>query len=137
VYWINRYIFKHRTSQNLLCAQIFLFMGTISGTTHIKTMFSFSPGTGKHFINNAPGSSDGSVTQLIHVLLYTNKSLLTKPQKKKSRGSNMKDEGPGNGSPFFLSNDQKIPCPERHDHGWRSGGGRSATSDWKTVPTGT
>jgi hypothetical protein len=29
-----------------------LSMGTISGTTHIKTIFSFSPGTDRHFIGN-------------------------------------------------------------------------------------
>jgi hypothetical protein len=39
---------------------------TIGGTTHIKTIFSFSPGIGKHFIGNALCSSDDSVTGLIH-----------------------------------------------------------------------
>jgi len=45
-------------------------MGTNSGTTHVQTIFSFSPGTGKHFTNNALCSSDDSVTQLIHTLRY-------------------------------------------------------------------
>jgi len=30
-----------------------LYMGIISDTTHIKTIFSFSPAIGKHFIGNA------------------------------------------------------------------------------------
>jgi hypothetical protein len=42
--------------------------GTISGTTHIKTISSFSPGTDKHCIGNTLCSSDDSVTQLIHIL---------------------------------------------------------------------
>jgi hypothetical protein len=43
-------------------------MGTIGGTTHIKTIFSFWTGTGKHFIGNALCSSDDSVMQLTHIL---------------------------------------------------------------------
>jgi hypothetical protein len=45
-------------------------MGTISDTTHFKTMFSFWPGTDKHFIGNALCCSDGSVTQLLHSLHF-------------------------------------------------------------------
>jgi hypothetical protein len=41
-----------------------------SGTTHIKTIFSFSPGTGMRLIGNAFCSSDDSVTQLIHILHF-------------------------------------------------------------------
>jgi hypothetical protein len=43
-------------------------MGNISGTAHIKTLFSLSPVTGKHLIGNAICSSDDFVTQLIQVL---------------------------------------------------------------------
>jgi hypothetical protein len=45
-------------------------MGTISGTTHITTIFSFSPGTGKHFIGNALSSSEDSVKQLLQILHF-------------------------------------------------------------------
>jgi hypothetical protein len=48
-----------------------LNMGTISGTTHIKTIFSFSPGKGKHFIRNALCSSDDYVIQLSHILHFS------------------------------------------------------------------
>jgi hypothetical protein len=43
-------------------------MGTVSSTTHIKTISSFSPGIGKHFHIKALYSSDNSVTQLVHIL---------------------------------------------------------------------
>jgi len=65
-----------------------LNMGTVSGTTHIKTIFSFSPGTEKHFTGNALCSSDDSVTQLIHNLhFFTLNSVLYKTlqNKRKSR----------------------------------------------------
>jgi hypothetical protein len=47
-----------------------LNMGTISGTAHIKKAFSFSPGTGKHSIDNAFCSSNNSVMQLIYILHF-------------------------------------------------------------------
>jgi hypothetical protein len=40
-------------------------MGTINGMTHIKTIFSISPGIGEHFIGNVLCYSDDSETQLI------------------------------------------------------------------------
>jgi hypothetical protein len=59
-------------------------MGTTSGTTHIKTMFSFSQGTGQHFIGNDLCISDDSVTQRIHVLqLFTINDVFYKPTKRK------------------------------------------------------
>jgi len=45
--------------------------GTISVTTHIRTIFNASPGIGKYFIGNALCSSDDSVTQLIHILQFS------------------------------------------------------------------
>jgi len=61
----------HFQTLRLRLAKFLMFLvdpnrGTISGTTHIKTIFSFSSGTGKHFIGNALCSSDDSVTHLIH-----------------------------------------------------------------------
>jgi hypothetical protein len=49
-------------------------MGTTSGTTHIKTIFNFSPDTDKRLTGNALCSSDGSVTQLIHILYFLTKN---------------------------------------------------------------
>jgi hypothetical protein len=47
----------------LMCS-VALNMATISGTTNIKTIFSFSPCSGIHFSGNALCSSNDSVTQL-------------------------------------------------------------------------
>jgi hypothetical protein len=40
---------------------------TFSGTTHIKTIFNFSPGTDEHFNGNTLCNSNDSPTQLIHI----------------------------------------------------------------------
>jgi hypothetical protein len=69
-------------------------MGTISGTTHIKTIFSFSPGTGRNLIGNALCNSDDSVTQLIHILHFlTIECVYYKPQKKISSGVKSGERG--------------------------------------------
>jgi len=62
-------------------------MGTISGTTHIKMIFSFSPSNGKHFIGNTHCSSDNSVKQHIHVLHFfmTKNVLYNFPEEKIQR----------------------------------------------------
>jgi len=60
-----------------------LNMGTISSMTHAKPIFSFSPGTGKHFIGNALCSPDDFVTQLIHILhFFTVNNVFYKPEHK-------------------------------------------------------
>jgi hypothetical protein len=66
----------------------------ISGTTHIKTIFSFLSGTGKHFIGNALSSSKDSVTQLFHIMhfLMINNAFYN-PQKKKPDESNLENKG--------------------------------------------
>jgi hypothetical protein len=98
-----------------------LNIGTISGTTHIKTVFSFWPGIGKHFTGNALWISDNSVMQLIHILLfYMVSRVLYKPPEKNSEKSNLENEGPGNFPQIFLSNDQEDPCPKRHKCDQRS-----------------
>jgi hypothetical protein len=66
---------------------------TISGTTHIKTIFSFSPGTGKHFIGNALCHSDDSVTQLIHILHFFTINVFNKPAEKADE-TNLENERP-------------------------------------------
>jgi len=52
-----------------------LNVGAITGTTLIKTLFSFSPSIDKHLIGKTLCSSDDSVTQLIHIffLLFHDK----------------------------------------------------------------
>jgi len=47
-----------------------LNMGTISGMTNIKMIFSSWPGIGKQFIVNELHSSEDSVTQLIQILHF-------------------------------------------------------------------
>jgi hypothetical protein len=68
-------------------------MGTINGKTHIKTIFSFSQGTGKHFIGNALSSSDGSVKQLIHALHFFTIVSFRKPKRKIPEESYLANEG--------------------------------------------
>jgi hypothetical protein len=70
-------------------------MGTISDTTHVKTIFSFLPGTGKRFIGNALRSSDGCYATLSHFAPFHNEHRKKKPDK-----SNLEEEVPGNGSPL-------------------------------------
>jgi len=66
---------------------------TIICTTYIKTIFSISPGTDKHFIGNELCSSDDYVTQLIRILrLLTTNNVFYKPHKK-SKESNVENEG--------------------------------------------
>jgi hypothetical protein len=59
-------------------------MGTISGMTHFKAIFCFSPGTGKYFV---------STTYI----------------KKKVREYNLENKWPMELGPVFLSNDQETP----------------------------
>jgi hypothetical protein len=54
-------------------------MGTISDTMRMKTIFSFSPATDKHFVGNALCSSDDFVTQLINILNFLRKKFFYKP----------------------------------------------------------
>jgi hypothetical protein len=62
-------------------------MGTISGMTYIKIIFSFLSGTGKHFIGYTLSSSDDSVMQLIHILhFFTINNVFYKLLEEKSRG---------------------------------------------------
>jgi len=62
-------------------------MGTNSGTTHIKTIFSFLPKIENHFIGNVLCSCDDSVTELFNILDFSTINIvLYKPQKKDFRG---------------------------------------------------
>jgi hypothetical protein len=71
-------------------------MGTISGTAHIKSIFSLWTGVGKHFIVNALCSSGDSVTQLIHILtFFTINNFLYTSQEKNPEQSNLEKGGGG------------------------------------------
>jgi hypothetical protein len=92
-----------------------LNMGTISGTTHLKAIFSFLPSTGEDFIGNTFCSSNNSFMQLNHILhLFLINSIFYK-RPKDLENARAKELGP-----LFLSNGQKTPCPEGHEHGGRS-----------------
>jgi hypothetical protein len=79
----------------IICS-VDLNMATISGKTHIKTIFSFSQGTGKNFICNALCSSEDSFTQLIHILhfFHIEQYLLQQPPRRNnSEESKPENEG--------------------------------------------
>jgi len=100
-----------------------LKMGTISSMTHIKMIFSFSQGNGKHFIGNTLCSSDISVTQLIHILnFFVINNVFYKPPEE----SNL-DKGLENGFPSSYPAIRKLP-----PHGGKSDLVHHLT--WKLFP---
>jgi hypothetical protein len=94
-----------------------LNMGTISGTTHIKMIFSFSPVIGKHLIGNALWNAEDSIMQLIQILhsFAINDVFYNPPEENTPGESNLELRGAGNGYPCSYIN-QETPCPERHEH---------------------
>jgi hypothetical protein len=70
-------------------------MVTVSGTTHIRTAFSFTPDIGKHFTGNAMSSLDDSVMHLVRILhIFTTGSVLCKSlQENITQESNLENEG--------------------------------------------
>jgi hypothetical protein len=73
-----------------LMCSVDINMGIISGTTHIKMIFNSLPATGKEFTVNALCSS------------------------------NLENVEAKEWVPFFLFNDEKTSCPERHKYDGRS-----------------
>jgi hypothetical protein len=94
-----------------------LNMGIISGTAHIETIFSFSPGTDKHCTGNALCSSDDSEKQLIHILHFFTIRSFSNCHKKNANMSNLENDGARESVLTFLSNDQETYCSERNEHG--------------------
>jgi hypothetical protein len=84
-----------------------LNMSTISGMTHIKTTFSFSPGTGKHFIGNQSAFlmilSCSSFT--LHCSLFHDNVLYKPPEEKLQ----MNQIWPGNESHSSYPMFRKFP----------------------------
>jgi hypothetical protein len=76
-------------------------MGTISGVTHIKTLFSFFPDIGEHFIGN-------TVCCITHILHSHDKHVLQTCRRKIPDESNLENEGPRNGSPTFTAMIRKL-----------------------------
>jgi hypothetical protein len=63
-----------------------LSIGTFSGTTHIETIFSFSPDVAKHFIGNTLCRSDDFVTQLFKFCSFSRlETSFTNPEKKRNQ----------------------------------------------------
>jgi hypothetical protein len=101
-----------------LTCSLYLSRGTISETTHIKIIFNFSLGIGKHFIGKALCSSDDchATHSHFHPFHYEQCLIQTSRRKKNLEESNLENEGAREYVPSpFLSNDQEIPCPERYE----------------------
>jgi hypothetical protein len=109
-------IFKHWTSQSSLCA-LYISIWHHSGTTHIKTIFSFWSGVGKHFTGNVLCSSEDSVTLFIHILHFftINFYVLQTSKWKTPEEWNLNNEGAREWvPPVPIPYDQETLCTERH-----------------------
>jgi hypothetical protein len=93
----------------LICS-VGLNMDTITGTTDMKMIFSFSPVTGSHFIGNALCSSDDSVTQLLHILqlCMIKKCLLQTTRRKNPKEKILEKEEQGNGPTLSCPTSRKL-----------------------------
>jgi len=109
-----------------------LNIGTISGMTHMKMIFNFLTGTGKHFIGNALCSSDDCHATHSHFALFHNKQyLLQTPRRKKQEDSNLENEGARKWpSPSFHLTTRKFRAQT-----WQVKWG-GTPSNWNDVPTG-
>jgi len=95
----------------LLCL-VYLSMGTVSGMTHIKTIFSFLSDIGKHFIDNMVCNSDDSMMQLTCILPFfftMNRVLYKPPEEEIQRSQIWRTSGPGNESLSSLPMFRKLP----------------------------
>jgi hypothetical protein len=87
---------------------------------HIKMIFSFLPRTDKHIAGNTLHSSDNSVMQLIQ-LLHFFVTCLYKPAEERIQNSQIwLMRGARKWVSLFLSNDEEVPCPKRHEYSLRS-----------------
>jgi len=112
--------FKTLDLTKFLMCLVDLSMDTISGTIYINTIFSFLPCINEHFTGNVLCSSDNSVMQLIHIFhFFMINSVFYKPPEK-IIWRRCREQGCQGMGPFFPSNNQEIPCPERHRHNGRS-----------------
>jgi hypothetical protein len=87
VYWGNQYIFTLDLTKFLTCS-LDLNIVTISGTTHMKMIFSFLPGTGKHFIGNTLQPIFMHIIHILHFFMINNVSY--KPSEKIQRSQSQK-----------------------------------------------
>jgi hypothetical protein len=95
------------TTALLICSVDLSMVPSISGMTHIETIFSFSLGISKHFISNKLCSSDDSVTQLTH---YSKQSFTNKSAEEKIKRSQIfRTRGPGNWFPSSYPMMRKLP----------------------------
>jgi hypothetical protein len=86
-------------------------MGTVSGTTHFKTIFSFSPGIDKNFIGKALCRFDYSVMHFIHILhlFKINNVFYTHPEERLQTSEIWRIKGLGNGYPCSYPTIRKLP----------------------------
>jgi hypothetical protein len=79
------------------------------------------PGIGKYFIGSALCNSENSVNLFTFCTFCDKLCLLQTSRRKNVEELNLENERGGQVmDPLFLSNDQEIPCPERHECDRRS-----------------
>jgi hypothetical protein len=83
----------------LMCS-VHLNVVTTSGTTHIKTLFSFSPGTGRHFTGNALCNSADCYANHSHSALLRDKQSHVQTLDEKSRGVKSEERGSQGMGPY-------------------------------------
>jgi len=92
---------------NFLTCSVHLNMGTISGSTHIKKIFSFPPGICKQFIGNPAVLTILSPKSFIFCIFYDKQYPLQTPTRKiQSQPENV---GPGNGSFSSYTTNRELP----------------------------
>jgi len=95
-------------------------MTTSSGVTNIKTISSFLPTTGKHFIGNALYSCDDSAAKVIQILYFSWKTVSFTNPRKKSIGVNSGEwGGPGQKmGPSSYPVTKKLPVQKGTNATW-------------------
>jgi len=89
-----------------------------SGTTHIKKIFTFSPGNGISLVMHA-AALRCHATHSHFALFMINNGLYKRSEKRNPEESDLENEGAREWVPLFLPNDQETPCPGRHEYDGR------------------
>jgi len=85
--------FSNTWPHKVSCVLTNFSMGSISDTTHIKVIFCFLPGVGKHFIGNTHCSSDDCNTGHSCFALFHDKQCPLQTSRKNPENSNLENRG--------------------------------------------